>query len=754
LGEDFSPLDGFQAGSLVAGYRIESRIGAGGMAVVYRARDERLGRPVALKVLVPARTEDQQFRRRFIAESRAAAAVDDPHIIPVYEAGEDNGVLFIAMRLVVGSDLRKVLRREGPLPPGRSLELISAVASALDAAHAAGLVHRDVKPANILVHERPEGPDHVYLSDFGLSKNVYVDLSLTPTGQYLGTPFYSAPEQVRGLPVDGRSDQYALACVACEMLTGRAPFERNQGMTVLLAHLSEPPPSLAARVPALPAAVDRVMAKALAKAPDERYRSCGDFVGALRQALGLPGDAPRAAAPSQPAETGRWPGKHARPSEARPSGIRPSEARPSGIRPSGARPSGTLPDEAVTPVPPDGPIAGQPAWSGPAPGDDLAGPPRRPRRRFRVIVIAVVCAIIVTSGVVTWILTEPRTPPVSGLRPNRPSSSSSPSESFTKPRAKPKTLPLSGPLTVTQIATLPNPIGEPVQVHPVAFGEGTTLAIGYSNNTTYLWDTSNPGKPIAPLADLQGQHVESAAFEPDGIILAVGDSNDNTYVWNTTTRQTIAIIRDPHGAAVESVAFGPDNSLAVGDSNGKTYLFKTIATNAKPSATFALTGTGGVESVVFGPGDTLATGDDNGTTYLWHTGSTGQPFAAFTDPNGLGVNSVAFGPGDTLAVGDGSAGSGGMTYLWHTGNPAKPFATFADPGSKGVDSVAFGPGNTLATADDNGTTYLWHTGNSEEPAATFNDPGSQGVASVAFGPDNTLATGDFSGDTYLWRITR
>ncbi len=288
MSESFLMQGKFGAGSMVAGYRIESRIGAGGMAVVFRAYDERLGRSIALKVMPPEWTEDEEFRRRFVAESRAAARVDDPHIIPVYEAGTAGGVLFIAMRLVAGTDLRGVLRREGALPPGRALELLSPVASALDAAHAAGLVHRDVKPGNILVDERPGRPDHVYLADFGLSKGAAAGVSLTGAGNYLGTPGYSAPEQVQGHDVDGRADQYALACVAFELLTGRAPYERDLPMAVLLAHVSAPPPSLAARRPGMPTAADRVVARALAKRPEQRYASCRDFTDTLREAFGLP----------------------------------------------------------------------------------------------------------------------------------------------------------------------------------------------------------------------------------------------------------------------------------------------------------------------------------------------------------------------------------------------------------------------------------------------------------------------------------
>jgi serine/threonine protein kinase len=220
------------AGSRVAGYLLEEEIGAGGMAVVFRARDERLGRLVALKVLAPHLAADEEFRRRFLRESRAAAAVDDPHIIPVYEAGQAGRVLFIAMRLVYGGDVRGLLRREGPLGPGRVVAIISPVASALDAAHEAGLVHRDVKPGNMLIDARPGRPDHVYLSDFGLARSG-VASALTGAGLMLGTAGYMAPEQIRGGAVDGRSDQYALGCAAFELLCGAVPFERDQDVAVI-----------------------------------------------------------------------------------------------------------------------------------------------------------------------------------------------------------------------------------------------------------------------------------------------------------------------------------------------------------------------------------------------------------------------------------------------------------------------------------------------------------------------------------------
>ena len=279
-------LAGFAAGSRVGGYLLEEQVGAGGMAVVFRARDERLRRVVALKVLGPGLAADEDFRRRFIRESRAAAAVEDPHIIPVHEAGQAGGVLFIAMRYVSGGDVRTLLRREGPLPAARAAAIISPVASALDSAHAAGLVHRDVKPANMLLDVRPGRPDHVYLSDFGLSKGT-LSAGLTGTGHFLGTPGYAAPEQIQGRPVDGRADQYALACTAFELLCGSAVFPRDEVLAMMYAHLSEPPPSLSSRRAGTPAGADGVLARALAKDPAGRFGSCREFADALRGAFGL-----------------------------------------------------------------------------------------------------------------------------------------------------------------------------------------------------------------------------------------------------------------------------------------------------------------------------------------------------------------------------------------------------------------------------------------------------------------------------------
>ena len=361
VGDGLPPESGgvLAAGSRVAGYLLEEQIGQGGMAVVFRAQDERLGRRVALKVLAPGLARDESFRQRFIRESRAAAAVDDPHIIPIYEAGEADGALYIAMRYVRGGDVGSLIRGTGPLPPARAAAIVSPVASALDAAHAAGLVHRDVKPANMLLDAQAGRADHVYLSDFGLSKAWQGATRLTGTGLYLGTLAYSAPEQIEGRPLDGRTDQYALACAAFELLAGEPPFRGEQPLAVMYAHVSTPPPLLTERRAGLPPAVDQVFARALAKSPAQRYGSCGEMARELRRALGL----------ASYDDVG--------------------EAGPPPYQPASAQ----VPYQ---------PGAGQATWppaAGQAPPAQDGGRPGTGRSRVRVLVTALAAAALVVGGV-------------------------------------------------------------------------------------------------------------------------------------------------------------------------------------------------------------------------------------------------------------------------------------------------------------------------------------------------------------------
>jgi serine/threonine-protein kinase len=659
---------------MVAGYRIESRIGAGGMAVVYRARDERLDRWVALKVIAPEWAYDEEFRRRFVAEALAAARVDDPHVIPVYEAGEAGGVLFIAMRLVTGTDLWGVLRREGALSPERALELLSPVASALDAAHAAGLVHRDVKPGNILVDERPGRPDHVYLADFGLSKGAVAGISVAGAGSVVGTPSYAAPEQVQGHDVDGRADQYALACVAFECLTERAPYERDLPLAVLFAHVSAPPPSLAARRPGIPVTADQVIARALAKRPEQRYASCREFTDALEEAFGLP------------------------------------QYRSSGIARKPASPT-------AGPVTLDG-------------GGGGGEPTLHPRRR--TLVIALAGAVLAAAAAISWLLAYgPGTPAAKtsagtqATTPARPFATlAGPAGSHAVESAafKPGTVTLAAgmfngdvDLWHTTTANITGILHHPLSTGFVAFGPGgATLAVG-AGGDVFLWDTAGQAAvrtaTLPTPADAAGQSVTSVAFGPDAV-LAVGYSGGDVYLWDTATRKTTASLTGPAGdAGTTLVAFGPDGVLAVGYSGGDVYLWDT--TTDKNTATLTgppgLAGVYGVSSVAFGPGSaTMAVGYSNGDVYLWDTASK-QATATITPPADSQASAVvAFGPGDaTLAVGY----DDGDVRLWDTATGKTTGILHAQgdgPGTGGVSALAFGPGGTLAVGGVSGDIYLWH----------------------------------------------
>jgi ABC-type branched-subunit amino acid transport system substrate-binding protein/DNA-binding beta-propeller fold protein YncE len=273
----------FSAGTVFAGYRVEDLVGRGGMGVVYRALDLSLRRQVALKLVAPELAEDGHFRARFLEESRVAASLDHPSIVPIYAAGEHEGQLYLAMRLVEGSDLKTALEREGTLSPEHALDILGQVAAALDAAHRRGLVHRDVKPANVLLDE--EG--HAYLTDFGITKPA--GGASTDTGREVGTLDYVAPEQIRGWDVDARTDCYALGCVLHECLAGAPPFRRESQVETLWAHMHEAPAQLRDEPELEP-----VLGKALAKQKEERYSSCGEFVSAAARSLGLEPPALRA----------------------------------------------------------------------------------------------------------------------------------------------------------------------------------------------------------------------------------------------------------------------------------------------------------------------------------------------------------------------------------------------------------------------------------------------------------------------------
>ena len=451
-------------GSQVASYRLDEQIGWGGMAVVYRALDVRLDRWVALKILAPEIARDGSFRQRFISESRAAAAVDHPHIIPVFEAGEAGGVLFIAMRYVGGGDVRTLFRRLGPLDAARVTSIVTQVAAALDASHSIGLVHRDVKPANMLLGTVGGGgrPDHVYLADFGLSKQALSTAGLTLTGQFVGTLDYMAPEQIEARPVDGRADLYALACAAFEMLSGALPFRRDQDLGRVFAQLSQAPPALTARRPDLPPAVDQVLARALAKSPGDRQGSCLEFAAALRTACGLewgaggllqsgpPRTVTEPAAPSRPASPGGRAGSAGRP--AGPPGAQAPAAGPA-RPPAPPQPQpARMPDRPAPTVAGAGtqrPTAQRRGSSGPGPRTAaLSAPVPRRRSPWRAGAMAVVAGLVVLAivGGAFAFLRHRNATPSTPAALSGPAASASPSGRAT-PSAPPR--PRSPAQTVT-----------------------------------------------------------------------------------------------------------------------------------------------------------------------------------------------------------------------------------------------------------------------------------------------------------------
>jgi serine/threonine-protein kinase len=403
-------------GDEFAGYRMRSVLGRGGMSVVYQAENLRLSSVIALKVLAPELASNDVFRARFLEESRIAASLNHPNVIPIYDMGSQDDLLYIAMRYVSGTDLRQILKKRGRLAPESALFLLGQVARALDSAHRRGLVHRDVKPGNMLIERGADeaDPDHVYLADFGITKHAMSRTGLTSTGQFLGTIDYVAPEQIRGTSVLGLADQYSLGCVLYECLTGRVPFEKDLDAAIIWAHVEETPTMPTVLRPELPPEIDEVFGRVLAKRPEERYGSCREFVEAARMALGVfgpgtessvaygvtadPQTRPRAVTPARrpsiPPDQFSWSGRISQPSAPDPVADPVAPYAP----PSGPRPSGdTLASHRREPA------AAEPGGPGQQAGAPPAAGPRDPRWYRRPRWIAALAAVVVLlAGLGTW----------------------------------------------------------------------------------------------------------------------------------------------------------------------------------------------------------------------------------------------------------------------------------------------------------------------------------------------------------------
>jgi serine/threonine-protein kinase len=438
----------------VAGYRLDGYVGQGSRAVVYLARDERLQRRVALKVMMPELARDTGFRTRMISESRTAAALGHPHIVPVFQADEADGILYAAMRYITGGDGRSLLSRPGPLPLGKAWRAIAQIASALDAAHGHGLIHRDVRPANIFFDSDDAGDraaaGQAYLSDFGMSQAFPPGQAIAPD-QAAGILDYLAPEQIEGRDLDGRADQYSLACAGFELLCGTPPFGPDQGQTLMYAQIYADPPAASARRAGIPAAVDSVLATALAKDPADRYPSCGRFAEELRTALGL-----------RPVSAGRVLLRVKK----RPPGTKDSQA--TGEAPHPARKAQQAAGEDPHPTGEDPRAAGEdphvaatdrPAGMGvpePAATDDPRGPDPEPSARriwTRGPVLAAGAAIVAAAAVVSGVALSGRSAPAHPAASTPAPTASSPSPSASPSLSSPSaTASPSGPVTASQQA--------------------------------------------------------------------------------------------------------------------------------------------------------------------------------------------------------------------------------------------------------------------------------------------------------------
>jgi predicted Ser/Thr protein kinase len=378
---------GADVGQQFGDYRIEEYIGRGGMGVVYRAEHMHLGRKVALKLLAPELAENGSFRERFVRESRLAASIDHPNVIPIYEAGEYEGNCFIAMRYVDGVDLKQVIRGSGPLGVERTLFYTQQIAGALDAAHAKDLVHRDVKPGNVLV---AGGTDHCYLTDFGLTKAMSSNTGFTATGQFVGTTDYCAPEQIEGKPLDRRTDVYSLACVFYECLTGHPPFRRETDMATMWAHIQEPPPAITRERGDLPESLDTVLATAMAKSKEDRYPTCSSFSAAAMAALETATGVSYAGSATHPKPTPAPPAAPAAPA-APPAAAYAAPTTPL-VSSAYTRP------EVVPPPAPPAPPYYPPAGQGWAPGPYDSQPTAVQRNKPVTAIALIIAALLVAGG--------------------------------------------------------------------------------------------------------------------------------------------------------------------------------------------------------------------------------------------------------------------------------------------------------------------------------------------------------------------
>jgi serine/threonine-protein kinase len=675
-------------GTELGGYRIESLIGRGGMGAVYLAEQVALGRKVAVKVLPPELADSADFRHRFERESRVAASLDHPNVVPIYESGEIDGVLFIAMRLVGGTDLATLLAREGPMSPERGASLVRQVGSALDAAHAKGLVHRDVKPGNILVVSATDEDDHVYLSDFGLTRLTSSDSALTRSGTFMGTVAYAAPEQFQGQPADAGSDLYSLGCVAFECVTGQRPFPQEQEAAVMFAHLQEEPPRASERRPGIPSELDPVLAKAMAKRPEDRYPTGKALGSAMRAAVT---ESPEAVASAPPV------------ADSTP----PADSTPSG--PGSEQPSG-----GVTSIPPPAP---------PSPPGSTT-PPRRVSRRWTGIAAAAT-AVAVVAGVVV-VTRQGGSTPRGSPTPSAPTSvasglpSGGPSAS-TPPTANASGAPPGLPIDVNTVFRIDPDTGSVVGSYPVGANPQALVVSGNS-----VWVINQDDVTISKI-DMSTGHVTTRGgiADPCGLSPAQGGG-----VWVDDCSEGQVQLVDPNSFEVVQ-RIHVSQPAGVVTTHGSVWVlgYRGVGT---PSVLFKFTPSGRLEAKIkVSPGAAAATVADDGS--IWGNGF-GDGTIWRVDPSTDAVTFVDGWTGPELVVADGQV-------LWVDDSQLKSVTEYDTVTGQTV-GVVQGHHGALAVTP----TTLWIQDSGPDTLTEVDKAGTQILAEYQLGYSSDMGYGDGS----LW----
>jgi len=714
------------AGSELFGYRVERLLGRGGMGVVYLCEDPRLRRPVALKLLTASLALDYGFRERFLAEAELAASLDHPHVVPIYEAGNRDGNLFIAMRYVEGSDL-KALIHDGPLTAERALRVCAQVADALDFAHEHGLVHGDVKPSNVLLDDR----DHAYLADFGVTRRLEHPQAVEPG--LLGTIDYVAPELIRGEQLDGRADEYSLGCLLYECLTGEPPFARSTNAAVLFAHLEEPPPA--------PPGLELVMGTVLAKAPADRYRTCAELVAAAAQALGI----------DEHAEWGRrateW-DRHGRDRAFLLTGAELDAAEHWRRETADREPAPTV-----------------------LHGEFIDASRQAVTRRLRRTRGLVTAALLVAVGLAVLAFVQRQT----AISNQRTAQSLQLAASAEATLAKDPELSTLLAMQALRVRDTPQAeealrdalpqlrvLGTMRTAGPLADAAlnraGTEVVTAGRDGVARIWSTTSH-KQLAVLAS-DGQPLYGATFSPDGRMIVTASDDGTARIWSATTHRQLAVLREPSGAPVSSAAFSPDGrEIVTASYDGAAHVWSVsghnqLAGHNELPQLFEPNGAALFEAAFSPDGRQIVTASDDGTARIW-SATSHQQLGVLVAPHIRNGNLNAFrdaqfSPNGKEIV---TAGYDDTARIW-SATSYRQIIVLGTQSSKEVLSASFSPdGNEVVTTEYAGTTAtIWSAASGKQLGGLAGHTAAVNAATFsANGLEIVTASDD--GTARLWRAS-